>query len=223
MENAKLLQTVREMRDTLSKSALEVVLVDEIADVERDIREMHTHRQKLHEKLNSLNQEKIDMQNALVQQQRVIDGAENEILILAQKKEDLTNMQKLGNTASKEVKTPSDRKPMLMKEKIELDTVIHQMEVRFAESKNSGTVEASELEYLDSILQVVKGRREKIVAEIDGKAASGAVPEEKQQRVDELKSLQASQEKELIELRKRVQEKEAARAAAAAAAEGAGD
>ena len=103
---------------------VKTVLVDEIADVERDIREMHNHRQRLHEKMQQLAQEKEEMQVALREQQRQLDGAENENRELLKKKDDLTNLQKLGKLATEEATTPADRKPMLQKEKVALPSVL---------------------------------------------------------------------------------------------------
>ena len=185
------------------------MLVDEIADVERDIREMHNHRQRLHEKLKSLQREREQMQEDLRRQQRQLDGEENENRELAKKKDDLTNLQKLGKLGTQETSTPADRKPMLQKEKVELDAVIFKMEGRLTECRNSGMTQDDDLEYLEAMIKVLKDRQCNITAWVSGEGQTSA-----QKNIEDLKKLKMSQEQELEQLRAKVAAKEAERAAA---------
>jgi len=220
LDESTRLQAVREMRDTLSNSALEAVLVDEIADVEREIREMHLHRQKLHDQLQQIARQRAALHAEIEGQKRQIDGAEIEVQELQKKKEELANIEKLGNVATDEIATPQDRKPLLQKEKIELDTTVVTMQKRLLETTNKGTVDPGELKYLEDLIGVLKARQNYIDAELTGAPAGDSA--QPQDKIQKLKQQYNAQQAELEELRRRVADREAQQVAAQRAANNAG-
>jgi len=196
LEESKRLKSVMEMRDTLANSALEAVLVDEIADVEREIREMHSKRTNLGEKLQRLVTERTEMANEIEQKMKELGQVEDSVNSMQRKKEELSALTNIATSPSPAAE-PLDSSTSATEEIGLLDNAIEQMQKSIEEKSDP-----ADKEFTSALLSVLQSRREYLFKQLPEGTAD--VTQNEDSYVKELEQKVNDQNQQLEELRQKV-------------------
>lgn len=189
LEESRRLASVREMRDTLANSALEAVLVDEIADVEREIREMHGQRTKLAAQLQGLVAQRTELSGEIERQVGELGLMSSEVSQMEKKRDEMGALSQLSALPSQNLGTSS------MTEEISLlDSTIAQIQHNSADYEDQG-----DKDYAASMLGVLQSRREHLFVNLPKDQAAND-----EAYVQELERKLSEQSRQLEELRRAV-------------------
>eukprot|EP00658_Telonema_sp_P-2_P024031 TRINITY_DN19642_c0_g1_i2.p1 TRINITY_DN19642_c0_g1~~TRINITY_DN19642_c0_g1_i2.p1 ORF type:complete len:258 (-),score=76.32 TRINITY_DN19642_c0_g1_i2:451-1224(-) len=192
LEESRRLASVREMRDTLANSALEAVLLDEISDVEREIREMHAQRTKLASQLQDLSGQKEQLSMDIERQMKELGVMQASVHSLEQKKSEMSSISSLSAMPLK-AESDTDVSARVTEEISLLDATISQVR------QNSDAVQdQGDREYISGLLSVLSNRREQLFVNLPKDAGND------EEYVKQLERKLSEQNKQLEELRQAV-------------------